>query len=638
MSLQSAESRLPAWLVQNRNFVLLWCAYGTAAMADHLGETALLNTRNALEREDSTRVQALISFGFFLPFVLLGPLAGWWSDRFSRKWTMVLADVARAVLVFNLGALVAFLVAVLPAAWADFSIVIPLAAVGLLAAFFSPARQALLPSLIREDQLVRANALINALGTIGAILGIVAGGWIVTRYGATITFHVNALAFCFSAACVLLIDTRRLRAAPHTPISGVWAPLADGLRYVQTHRRVVQLIGLMTLFWGVAGVVIAVVPALAKQLFPGNYEMLAYFRGLLGIGLALGATVMTIFGSAVPVQLSLLLALGAAGLWLALLATCSALGLGAIVTGLALLGIGGAGAAIQVSVLATLQRFVPDARRGRVFGVSDTCTMGAMVLTSAALGLPHLPQLDRYVPLLLAGCAAAFLLAALTAGRGYLRHRDVGPGVALIWLFVRFFAAWRLRLRLVGRCTVPREGAVILAANHTAGVDPMAILACCRHRMVSFIVAQEHYNMPILKTFMQWGRCLPVNRENPGKAFLASAMKLLKSGGCLGIFPQGTFEIPGEETPAAKSGVGLLALRTGATVIPCHISGTRYFNSPMRSYLTRHRMRIRFGPPVDLSALAGRERDKAATDEASDRIWEAIEALAPNPEETAGRG
>ena len=98
--------RLPDWLVQNRNFVLLWAAYGVAAIGDHLSEIALLKSRDALARPDGTRVQALISFGFFLPFVILGPLAGWWSDRSSRKITMIVADLLRAALVWNLAILV----------------------------------------------------------------------------------------------------------------------------------------------------------------------------------------------------------------------------------------------------------------------------------------------------------------------------------------------------------------------------------------------------------------------------------------------------------------------------------------------------------------------------------------------------
>ena len=125
---------LPNWLVQNRNFVFLWLAYGVAAVGDHLSEMALLKTRGGMDRPDVTRVQALISFGFFLPFVLLGPVAGWWSDRFSRKATMIAADLIRAALVWNLATIVPFLARRLDGTgWEDFSIVIPLEGINLSA-------------------------------------------------------------------------------------------------------------------------------------------------------------------------------------------------------------------------------------------------------------------------------------------------------------------------------------------------------------------------------------------------------------------------------------------------------------------------------------------------------------------------
>ena len=89
------SEQLPFWLVRNRNFVLLWAAYGVAAFGDHLSEMALLKERRAFDREDLTRVQALITFGFFLPFVLLGPLADivWVTatgpEGTSHTWTLL---------------------------------------------------------------------------------------------------------------------------------------------------------------------------------------------------------------------------------------------------------------------------------------------------------------------------------------------------------------------------------------------------------------------------------------------------------------------------------------------------------------------------------------------------------------------
>ena len=651
------ELRLPDWLVVNRNFVLLWLAYGIAAVGDHLSEMALLSERDAMEGDHATRVQALIQFGFFLPFVLLGPIAGWWSDRFSRKVTMIAADVLRAVLVFNLAYLVAQLgvwlepqrypdaptllpwFAPLPAPAAepqpglgDYAIVIPLAVVGALAAFFSPARQAMLPTLIRDDQIVRANAMINALGTIGGISGAVVGGFLVARLGRQglhYNYYINAATFALSALLVGSILMSRTRAAPRQPLAGVWAPIVQGFRYVRQHRRILQLILLGAVFWGAAGVITAVVPALVRDVFKGSISDVPIYRGLIVIGLAVGAAVMSLVGPALPLRLAVLIGLGAGGAWVAALVATAIFTTSGVLTGICLFGLGGAGAVILVTMLSAIQRFVPDSRRGRVCGVSDMATMGAMVLTSALLGLPDIPHLDRYVPWLLAATALLLLGACVAAWRIYRHGARVSGLIDLLWQLIRFYARFWCGLKRVGPCTIPTRGPVILAANHTSGVDATLILAASPQRLVSFLVERRHYQQPLVRWMMRLAGCVPIRQERPTTGFVRGALHVLESGGVLGVFPQGRLVSREERDAPAQPGVGLLALRSNATVIPCHISGTTYHDNPWRALFMRHAARVRFGPPVDLSVFKDR-RDRQATRAAAAAIMKAIEELDPS--------
>ncbi len=630
----SDDRRLPDWLVQNRNFVLLWAAYGIAAVGDHLSEMALLVERDALGGDRSVRIAALLSFGFFLPFVVFGPIAGWWADRFSRKTTMIAADLMRA------GVVISFIVVV---PWlatrfgegpsGDYSVMLPLMGIGLIAAFFSPARQAMLPTLIRQDQLVRANAMISALGTIGGILGFTIGGYIVARgtvHAVRWNYMINALTYATSAVLIFSIfPPRRQHNAP-TEQSGMLQPLIEGFRYVGCHRRVLQMILLGSLFWGAAGVVIACVPDIVKEIFGGGYQDIGTYRGIIIIGLATGAAVLTVLGASIPLPLAVLLGLLGATFWLTVLDITYIAKLGRLLTAICLFGLGGAGATLLVTVMATIQRFVPNQRRGRVFGVSDTCTMGAMVAASAALGLPSIPHLDYYVPYLIGGTALAFAVGVVVAWRIY-RRTDPHPRVlSTVWRFVELYGRFWCGVKRAGPCTIPREGPVILACNHTAGVDPIAVFASYRHRVVSFLVERTYYNKPVANWFMRLVRCVPIDRENPGRSFMTSCLRILEDGGCVGIFPQGTYAPPEEPEPAPLPGVGALALRSGAAVIPCHISGTTYAHHPLRSYFKRHRIRIRYGRPVDLGAFAGREKDPSAPQAVADLIMREIRALAPS--------
>ena len=631
-----SQIKLPGLLIRNRNFVLIWAAYGISAVGDHLSEMALLYERNALEGLRATRIQALLSFGFFLPFMLMAPLAGWWADRFNRKWTMIATDLIRALVMASLIVVVPALGDWLePYGLGDYSVVLPLMFVGVFAAFFSPARQALLPTLIREDHLVRANALISALGTIGTILSAVLGGYLVKHAGTFANYTLDSLTFVLSAALLVMINLSLSRTVPRPQLVGVWAPVVAGFRYVRQHRRVLQLVLLGAVFWAAAGVVISIVPALVRDVFGGDIAAAGLYRGLLGIGLALGAAFMTIFGPTIPLQLRVLFGLAGGACWVFALDAACIFKLGEVVSGLSLIGIGFAGAALLVTIMAGIQRFVPDSRRGRVFGVADMATMGAMVLVTGALGLPDIPNLDRYVPLLLLIVGGGLSVACWLAWREYRRVESVSPTLSILWQLTRFYAHFWCRTKRDGICTVPQKGAVILAANHTAGVDPLIIQGTTLHRVVSFVVAREYYERPVAHWFMKQVGCIPIDRENPGKSFLSGCLKKLRSGECLGIFPQGTFVSPEQDQPDAKYGIGVLALRTGATIVPCHISGTTYRYSPFAAFFVRHKVRIKYGAPLDLSMYRGRERDREAAQQISEMIMDRINDLAPDTERTS---
>ena len=97
-----------AGLLSNRNFVLLWSAYGISALGDHLSEMAILKTQDALKPDvDITPLMARMTFMLFVPFLLLAPVAGLLADRFPRRGLMVLADVARAAIMISFGVLIA---------------------------------------------------------------------------------------------------------------------------------------------------------------------------------------------------------------------------------------------------------------------------------------------------------------------------------------------------------------------------------------------------------------------------------------------------------------------------------------------------------------------------------------------------
>lgn len=621
-------------LLLNRNFVLLWAAYGISALGDHLSETALLRWQHAMESftGDITRRSAVMTFVFMAPFVLLGPLFGALSDRVPRRLIMVAADLIRCVIMFEM-----FRILTALQHWVQPGFdpvhdplhlgvaVIPLIGMGVFAAGFSPARMAFLPTLIRPEQFVRANALTSSLGIVATIASALLGGWLAQHYSPNVNFRLDALTFVGSAACLLMIRQSQAHVAAASSDHGLSA-VSAGFKYVRRHHLAWEIIAVATVFWMAAGIVRSIIPALVRDVFQGDYVDVGTFQGLIGVGIVLGSIALTIIGPALKSPLAISWSLKLAGVSGLFLSAGIFFHLPKAFCGTALVFIGLFGAGISVSVGAMLQRLVPNHMRGRVFGVHDLFTMSGLLLVTGLLGIPQWDRIDRYIGWIMLGASLMLLgfgvwTTMLRLGRGRW-SRGITFWVNLSDFYCRFWG----RLRRVGICTVPYDGPVIVAANHNSTLDPFVLNAACPNRYISYMIAAEYARIPLFARLVKTVGCIPVNRSGVDTASVKAALRHLADGKCLGIFPQGGVVRPDAE-PRVREGVGLLALRSGAKVIPAYIDGITYSDGVIGPLLRRQHARVRFGPPVDLSAFVGREKDREAYREAADAILRAILGL-----------
>jgi len=128
------------------------------------------------------------------------------------------------------------------------------------------------------------------------------------------------------------------------------------------------------------------------------------------------------------------------------------------------------------------------------------------------------------------------------------------------------------RFRVIGAEKVPPDGGVIIAANHISNFDP-PMLGISLPRPVSYMAKKELFALPILKTILPWLYAFPVDREAGGTGALRAALRMLKEGRCVGIFPEGGRNVSG--TNDEKAGAAFLAAASGAPVVPAAIVGTR---------------------------------------------------------------
>jgi len=164
-----------------------------------------------------------------------------------------------------------------------------------------------------------------------------------------------------------------------------------------------------------------------------------------------------------------------------------------------------------------------------------------------------------------------------------------------------------------GAENIPEEGAFMLCGNHLSFKDSLLMVALIRKRRVRFMAKAELFKNFIVRKFLLGMGAFPIQRGKSDLAAVREALGILKEGGALGVYPQGTRSTMDDPIPM-ETGAALLALRASVPVVPVLIDG------PYRLF---RRTRVCFGKPVELADL-GRKCDADTLRTATDRIENAV--------------
>lgn len=148
------------------------------------------------------------------------------------------------------------------------------------------------------------------------------------------------------------------------------------------------------------------------------------------------------------------------------------------------------------------------------------------------------------------------------------------------------------RIEYNGVEKIPETGALIIAGNHSSYLDGI-ILGAMSKRSIHFMAKKELFKNKILASFFRTLKAFPVDREKPGKSSISMALKILKNGNILGMFPEGTRYIKSLGKPFY--GVGFFSIKSGAPILPAAIYGTAKA-APKGTYLPHFsRIKVKFG-------------------------------------------
>jgi 1-acyl-sn-glycerol-3-phosphate acyltransferase len=197
---------------------------------------------------------------------------------------------------------------------------------------------------------------------------------------------------------------------------------------------------------------------------------------------------------------------------------------------------------------------------------------------------------------------------------------DIGRAIGRVCLRPAF------RIRVRGLDRVPRTGPVLLIANHSSMVEPQLIFGMLPRRSV-FLVKEEMFTR-VTGWFLRRIGQVPVRRGEPDRAPLLMTAKLLREGGLVGVFPEGTRGAG--DVATAERGAAWLVRASGAVVLPVAVRGTLRPADRRRRF--RPRVDVLVGEPFRLDVGKGR----AGLTQATERLRAELAALVRTLDELRG--
>lgn len=184
---------------------------------------------------------------------------------------------------------------------------------------------------------------------------------------------------------------------------------------------------------------------------------------------------------------------------------------------------------------------------------------------------------------------------------------------AILKPILKFVALILYRVKKVGEENVPKEGAFILCGNHVQALDAPVVIVCTK-RDINFMAKEELFKNKFFKWIAGVFGAFPVKRNYQDIDSVKKSLKILKSNGALGIFPEGTRKGMAKNAKI-KNGAAFIALRTGVPVIPLGIQGT---------FKPFSKVKLNYGKPLTFEEYVRKKPEKEHLEIVSKEIMDNI--------------
>ena len=563
--------------LRSTSFVALTVTQFLTATNDNIFRWLAVGIGKDYFPENQSFVLVLGIVCFALPYIFLSSIAGFFSDRFSKRDVIVWCKYAEiGIMLLGILAISTQMI------WLLFLAVFFM---GAQSALFSPGKLGAIPELLKEEKVPAANGLFG-LTTIGAtVLGMAIGNWLSDATG-----HKGLDALWLSAGCLLLVSglgvltsvvIRRLpiaapdRKFPFDVPQQTWRDL----KTLASSRAMLRVALGMAFFWAVGSMANLNIDQFVAE-GGGTLEtdkLPLLFSLILGIGLG---SVLAGIWSAGRVELGMLTP-GAIGIAIfsfllftvqgEVIDPANFLNSAFLFACLCLFGLGFSAGMFNIPLNAYMQSRSPTRTRGSILAASNFLTFTGILLFSCFYGFlrKEVGGPDNPHPLLSA--KQVFLVAGLMTIPVVIYVLCLIPQATLR------FMAWMLsrsiyRVRSSGMENIPEEGGAVLAPNHVTWVDGI-LLVLTSPRPVRMVVFSGNFKSRLLNFL---GRIFGVIMIRPGDRSVSTSLEVAaeaaRNGELVCIFPEGELSRSGQ-IQTFKRGVIKILEKADVPVIPVFLDG-----------------------------------------------------------------
>ncbi|TFD99859.1 MFS transporter [Jeotgalibacillus sp. R-1-5s-1] len=273
-------------LFRNKNFMLLFYGKFVSQLGDVIYNIAvgwyiLSITASAIETAVFMALGAVV-------YLLAAPYGGVMADKVSRKWLMVMTDLIRGG-VMGIACLIMFIG--IESIWIFYVLAIILSVCG---ALFVPASNALIPLLVKEEQLTKANSMSASIQSVTNIFGLIAGGVLYTMLGVVGVLMLNGLSYTLSGISEMFIEDVQSSNNEKPQRSSVFRDFGESMIYLKQKEGFYSLIlvfGLINLL--ITPVFAVYTPYIFNQILKTDPLQYSFVGVAAAVGFLIGAGVLS---------------------------------------------------------------------------------------------------------------------------------------------------------------------------------------------------------------------------------------------------------------------------------------------------------------------------------------------------------